>query len=358
MKQMNLSRIIGIPVLALVITGCGREQKEAAGDSFHSVYVVTPVPENGGATSVYSATVEEGKSVNASFKTGGQIRKVMADEGAYVRKGQVLAVLDDVDYRLQLRQLEVQTQQMAGEMKRLDEMFAKGNVAPNDYEKAKAGYEQLKTQLELVKNQLSYATLLAPSSGHIVERYLEEGEMAGAGTPVFRIIDSSSLEASVAVPSGIYAARSGILSCTGRTSLTGDTEIPLEIISFIPDADNNSLFRLRLRIPSSMNKTLTPGVSMSVSIVSAGGEGGGHTVPSRSILRKDGKSYVWTVSDKDSTLSMREVTLAGSHSGGSSTVAGLSGDETIVAAGVRHLSDKEKVKVIGDISELKDKVGL
>ena len=69
---------------------------------------------------------------------------------------------------------------MVSENARLDEMFKRNNVAPNDYEKAKAGLEQMKTQLEMTRNKLAYTRLEAPTSGYVVERFMEEGEMAGA----------------------------------------------------------------------------------------------------------------------------------------------------------------------------------
>lgn len=318
------------------------------------VYVAYPQASPSSASHSYTSTVEEGTSVNASFKTGGQIKRLGVKEGDYVRKGQTIAWLDDVDYRLSVGQLESQYEQMESEMKRLDEMFRRNNIAPNDYEKAKAGFAQLKAQLELTRNKLAYTRLEAPSSGYVVEKYMEAGEMAGAGTPVVRILDNSSLETSVALPAAIYTRRDEIAGCTATSAATGSRAIPLEIISFVPDADNNSLFRLRLRIPSSMHKVLVPGMNLTVEIAMQSGDADNVSmVPSRAIFDHNGSECVWVVNPADSTLSRREVKTVGAPVGDANLVAGLDGTEAIVAAGVRHLAEREKVAVLGDVSNLK-----
>ncbi|MDE7155699.1 MAG: hypothetical protein K2N79_05370, partial [Muribaculaceae bacterium] len=125
----------------------------------------------------------------------------------------------------------------------------------------------------------------------------------------------------------------------------------LDVINFVPDADNNSLFRLRLKIPASMQGKLLPGMNMTVNLqFNKTDNDNSYTIPSRAIFERNGKEYVWVVND--STLTAQEVTRVGNHKGKNSTVSGLKGNETIVAVGVHHLSDGEKVKIIGDINSL------
>ena len=226
--------------LALCVGACGGGNNDASSGRLAGVYTFRPEAGSDISTTSHTSTVEEGRSVNAGFKTGGQIKHLSVGEGDYVSKGQTLASLDDVDYKLQLQQLETQYDQVSSEIKRVEEMYRHNSVSQNDYEKAVAGLNQLKIQLDMVKNQLAYTQLTAPVSGHIVERYMEEGEMVGAGTPVFKIVDDASLEAAVALSPKAYSQKDRIVKCVGSSAVTGDTAIPLDIISFIPDADNNS----------------------------------------------------------------------------------------------------------------------
>ncbi len=337
-----------------MLTGCKGNGNTPQTDPAVSVYAFSPEGGADKSVSTLTSVIEEGRSVNAAFKTGGQIKRLTAGEGSYVAKGQVIGYLDDSDYKLQQSQLATQYDQVAAEVGRLEEMHRLKGVSDNDYEKALAGLEQLRLQLDLVNNQLSYTRLVAPVSGYVVERFMEEGEMVGSGTPVFKIVDTRGLEATVAMSAADYARRDKIVSCTGRSELTADTAIPLEIISFIPEGDSNALFKLRLRVPDSYRDRLLPGMNMAVDIVYGLPESKGLTrLPSRALFERGGKTMVWVINQTDSTLAAREVTLSGLSDGRYSMVSGLSGDELIVAVGVHHLSDGMKVRVIGSEEDIK-----
>lgn len=339
--------------LALCLGACAGGNNDTHKEQLTGVYTFRPEANTDISTTSHTSTVEEGRSVNASFKTGGQIRHLSVSEGDYVSKGQILARLDDVDYKLQLQQLETQYNQVSSEIKRIEEMYRHNSVSQNDYEKAVAGLRQLKIQLDMVKNQLAYTQLTAPVAGHIVEVYMEEGEMVGAGTPVFKIVDDASLEATVALSPKAYAQKDRIVRCLGSSAVTGDTAIPLDIISFIPDADNNALFKLRLKVPDAYRKRLLPGMNLNVDIYYQSDSADGLCrIPSRALFERDGHTFVWAVTD--SVLSAREVTVAGAPQDSYSMVRGLDGNEEIVAVGVHHLSDNQKVKVIGNIDKLRD----
>lgn len=354
MTKITYSTIV---ILSLCLVGCRNSHEDTGKERLASVYTFHPEGNTNISTTSHTSTVEEGRSVNVGFKTGGQIKHLSVNEGDYVKKGQTLATLDDVDYKLQLQQLETQYGQVSSEIKRIEEMYRHNSVSQNDYEKAVAGLNQLKIQLDLVKNQVAYTQLTAPVGGHIVERYMEEGEMVGTGTPVFKIVDDSGLEAAVALSPKAYSQKDRIVRCVGRSAVTGDREIPLDIISFIPDADNNSLFKLRLKVPDAYRSRLLPGMNLGVDIYyRTDSDDGLRRIPSRALFERDGHTYVWAVAD--SVLSAREVVTVGAPDGKYSMVKGLDDNDEIVAVGVHHLTDGQKVRVIGRVDNLKDKAVL
>ena len=308
--------------------------------------ILTEVETMGDQTSkTYSGVVEEGKSVNAAFMTGGKLQTLKVKEGDRVRKGQLLATLDDADYQIGANQLQVQYDQMTAEKKRMDEMYARHNVAPNDYEKFEAGYQQLKLQLDMMNNKLGYTKLYSPSDGFISYKYMQPGELVDAGTPIYKITDDTNLEVSADLPLSVYLNRGDIKKAYGIVPVLTE-KIPLKISSFTPDADNNQLYHMKLDVPSSFRKELTTGMNISVEIEMANDLQGETWIPSRSIFYDNGKSYVWIFNEKDSTLSRKQVTAVGSVRDNKSLVNGLSGDVRIVSAGVKQLKDGEKVNVI------------
>jgi multidrug efflux pump subunit AcrA (membrane-fusion protein) len=103
-----------IPMLAC----CSCSNQEQGKDAVvHSVLVVKPTLSSTTIAKSYSGVVAESKSVNAAFKTAGQISRTLVKEGDYVSQGQVIAVLDDVDYQLAAKEARIQYDQMASEIK-------------------------------------------------------------------------------------------------------------------------------------------------------------------------------------------------------------------------------------------------
>ena len=293
----------------------------------------------------YPGVVEEGSNVSAAFMADGKIGKILVKEGDRVSKGQLLASLDASDYRIGVSQLETQLNQMTKEKERMDAMYEKHNIAPNDYEKFEAGYEQLKLQLDLARRNLDYTNLYSPIDGYIVTKYMSEGELVGAGTPVFKIIDDSNLKAVADLPVSVYLNRDKITSING--TVPGIPEkIPLSLLSFTPDADNNMLYRMKLSIPATVSKELTSGMNISVEIEMAENDVTESIVPSRSLFKIDDTTYVWVFNSKDSTINKKPVTVEGSPIGKMSKVKGLRNGEEIVETGVRQLYEGEKVNVL------------
>lgn len=334
-------RII-IPILTITIACTGCRKEKTTDTQPRSVLLTHPQPLSTNSTTTYPGIVEEGASVNAAFMAEGKLAHVYVKEGDRVRKGQLLATLDDSDYIIGVSQLEAQLKQMTNEKERMDAMFARHNIAPNDYEKFTAGFEQLQLQLEMAKRKLDYTRLYSPSDGFVSAKYLNDGELVGAGTPVFNIVNDSQLLASVDLPVNVYLNRDKIDGYSGAVPGI-DKNIPLTLVSFSPDADNNMLYHLKLSIPVAIARQLTPGMNISVVIQTDENGQEGSLVPSRSIFSEDGKSYVWVYNAQDSTISKTQVVVKGSPIGKNSIVDGLDGEATIVEVGVRQLYEGEKV---------------
>ena len=310
-----------------------------------TVLLVTPISLNEISSGEYSGIIEEGKSVNASFMADGKIKSLFAKEGQRVKKGQLLAALDDSDYQIGVNQLKTQFEQMTREKKRMDEMFARHNIAPNDYEKFSAGYEQLKLQLDMAENKLSYTKLYSPSDGYVAEKFMEPGELVGAGTPVYKITDDSSLMAVVDLPVDIFIHRSNIISAEGYSPAIPDTPLPLAIESFTPDASNNMLYRMKLAIPSKYSSSLSPGMNIRIRIETKTGSKEGVKIPVRSVFDKDGHKYVWVYDSSDSSIYKKEVQVNGLPDGKYIEVSGINDKDEVVETGVKQLYEGEKVHV-------------
>ncbi len=338
-------------ILLALLSGCsGNGNGNGSTPSVRTVKTVHVERTGTGSTSVYSGMVKEANSINVGFKTAGQIEHINVKEGDYVRSGQLLASLDDSDYKLGVEALQIQYDQVSDEVSRLEELYGKRSVSANDYEKAKAGLAQLGIQLRINKNKLAYTKLYAPVSGYITSVNFAPSEMVDAGTPLFVMMDVSRMEVVADIPASDYQARADFRSFSCRSS-QGDTA-PLTLVSIAPKADGNQLYRMTLRYSGTQNAMATsflPGTNVEVVI---GREDSVESAESALVLpvaavRYDGsRAYVWTVAE-DSTLVRKDVSVRASETAYKVNVVGIGQGTEVVCAGAATLSQGEKVKIMG-----------
>lgn len=300
----------------------------------------------------FSGIVEEAKEISLGFKVAGQVSRIYVKEGDFIRRGQPVATLDDKDYKLGVEALQIQYDQLVGEMERMKKLHAGKSLSDNDYEKALAGLQQVKVQLQTALNKLEYTRLQAPVDGYVQHVNFEPSEMVDAGTPVIALLDMNGMEVKVDIPVEAYKRKERFGNIFCQSLLNGGKEQAMKIVSIVPKADGTQLYRMRLAFSETPENGLTAGMNVEVGIhLSASSDQSTFTLPLHCIFQEQKENFVWTV-DKDSVTHKTKVNLRGTDGSGQAIVtAGLKGDEQVVKAGVNALQDNEKVKVIDDASK-------
>lgn len=334
-----------------VMTGCGDKPEK---QPLHSVVLASPSAIGADTRNSYSGVVQEAHEIALGFKTPGELVRVVVKEGQYVRQGQLIATLDDADYKLGVEAAKVQYEQMKKETERLEKLHNARSLSDNDYDKAVSGLRQLKVQLQANRNKLDYTRLYAPVDGCVKSVNFSRGEMVDVGTPVITLLDLNGLEVELNVPLALYRQRERI----GRMvcHLPGDAGYTSEmkLLSVVPQSDGTQLYKMRLAFADAgVVKSVTAGMNVSVDVEIKESEVSEKvfTLPLRAVFREKGKPHVWVI-NADSTVAKREIALSGMDDRGRLiVVSGLDGDEQVVRAGVDALNEGEKVTVIGQPSE-------
>lgn len=348
---MKKNYYIGVAVMAL-LTACSKPSAQSD-EPVHSVMVVEPSGSKAEVQKTFSGVVEEGREIALGFKTAGQIASILVKEGDMVQKGQLIATLDDRDYRLGVEAARIQYEQTEREVARMKKLRDANSLSGNDYDKAVSGLEQLKVQLENNRNKLSYTKLYAPTSGYVQTVNNEVAEMVNAGMPIISLLDVKQMEVTFNIPTSLYLQKDHIEAFTCSGSFSHGQSIPVKLLSITPKADNNQLYKVRLGLNPSDAAGVTSGMNVEVKIdVKHAVSADEISVPLSAVLKDNGKTYVWVLDEKESTVSRKEVTT-GSLTGEAkiTIVSGLSGTEKIVKAGVGVLQEKEKVNVIDTPTE-------
>jgi multidrug efflux pump subunit AcrA (membrane-fusion protein) len=136
-------------------------------------------------------TVQSRHEVDQAFRVGGKVLQRRIEVGQTVGAGDILAVLDDTDYRLaeqaaqqQLISARAQAQQAASDRQRLEALKTDGSVSVSDDEHAHSGAvtarasaEAALRQLDLARDRLTYTVLRASQSGVVTALRFEVGQV-------------------------------------------------------------------------------------------------------------------------------------------------------------------------------------
>jgi len=210
-KDLSRAAVLAASLAALV-SACAPDKPPA--EALRAVRTAEIRYDKARETNRYVGTVQSRHEVNEAFRVGGKVLQRKVDVGQKVREGDVLALLDDTDYRQAeeaARQHHVatvaQARQAESDRKRLDALKIDGSVSVSDDEKAQTGHETASAtaeaaarQLELARNRLKYTVLRASRSGVVTAVRAEAGQVVAEGAPIVSIANEGEPEIVADVP--------------------------------------------------------------------------------------------------------------------------------------------------------------
>jgi len=112
-------------------------QREQQKETIRTVKVASAENYGEVKTATFPGKVKPASEVNLAFRISGPIAKIHVREGQFVRKGELLAEMDQRDYQLQLAATEAEYTQIKAEAERVIKLYEKQSVSENDYDKAR-----------------------------------------------------------------------------------------------------------------------------------------------------------------------------------------------------------------------------
>ena len=137
---------------------------------------------------------------NLAFEIPGKINVINVDIGDTVRKGQILAELDDREASAQLKQAKARYDLALQILNRYKDLRSEGHISIQDLDNANSEELIAKSQYEFFKVKLEQTKLIAPFDGVIQNRYLDRGSVINGGIPIVEILGSKNVEAHISIP--------------------------------------------------------------------------------------------------------------------------------------------------------------
>ena len=147
-----------------------------------------------------SGTILPDEEVELSFETSGKIVDINFTEGARVKKGELLAKINDRQLQAQLLKLQAQTKLTEEKEFRQRSLLEKDAISRESYDQIATELQEFEADILLVQARIAETELRAPFDGIIGLRLLSEGSYATPSTKIVRLVKIRPLKIEFSIP--------------------------------------------------------------------------------------------------------------------------------------------------------------
>ena len=361
MKTSIATALAALPIAAFV-SGCSPDKPPV--EVLRPVRIAEIRYDSTGDAHRYFGAVHSRHEVEHAFRVGGKVVQRRVDVGHTVREGDILAVLDDADYRLaheasqqQLIATTTQAGQAESDHRRLEALKADGSVSVSDDEQARSRAGQAKAaaaaearRLELARNRLAYTVLRASRSGVVTAVRAEVGQVVSEGQAVVTIASPGEPEIVVDVPEDHLAAFKASRFKAFLSAAPGET-FDLVLRELSPQA--MAVTRTyRARLKPAMPRPMPLGATATLVAEQAATNEAVAAIPSGAITQRTGQPAVWAVRVHGTGKATVELIPVNVHAyrNDDVLVSGPAAGTLVVAAGVHKMAPDLRVALPGGVA--------
>lgn len=195
-----LALLLGLTGCKLQTGGPGKDGKDASAPEAVPVEVAPVTRRTIAASYAGTAALEARGEAQVVAKTSGIALQVLADIGQHVNAGQTLLRIDRDRATLQAAQASSQVGKLEANYRRAVQLAEQKMVSANDVDQLRFDLANAREQLRMAQLELSYGNVTAPISGVIASRDIKPGNFVQINSPIFTVVDTSRLEATLNVP--------------------------------------------------------------------------------------------------------------------------------------------------------------
>jgi RND family efflux transporter MFP subunit len=227
--------------------------------------------------------VETDEDITLSAEMGGLITRINVKEGQTVRKGAIIATVDASVLSSNVQELQTQLEYAQYMLEKQEELQKRGVGSEFELETAKNQVNSLKATMQSLNTQRGKASIRAPFTGVVDQVFAKKGQMAGAASPIIRLVNNEQVDI-VSTISEKHLANVQV-GTPIRVSFPNymDTVLNLKVSNVGNYIEpTNRTFRVMAKVPD--NKMLLPNMLAEVSITDMKVDKG-MVIPSKSVLK-------------------------------------------------------------------------
>jgi RND family efflux transporter MFP subunit len=347
-------------VMAVALAGCNDSVAQKAVPS-RPVLVATAHYEAESPERSFVGTIKPRIEADMGFRVPGKVAKRLVEVGQNVDVGEPLATLDEVDLKLQAEQADAELHaatgvlaQAAAAETRAKDLRVKGWTTDAQLDQAKAAADEARARLnraersvDLTKNSLSYATLLADSRGVVTATLIEPGQVVASGQTAIRVARLAEKEAVVAIPETLVGrAKEGTATVTLWSE--PDKKYAAKLREIAPSADPATrTYLAKFSLPGADDR-VSLGMTATLTLADPATQRVAR-LPLSALFNEGGDPSFYVVDDRGD-VTLKPVTVKAFESNDVVITGGVDEGARVVALGVQKLDPTQKVKVVSSLS--------
>lgn len=306
------------------------------------VQVVNPLYGDISSFMLFSGNIDSEKTVDVYPMTNGIIEKIAFDEGDTVKKGDVLAVLDDREARINEEKSKIEFQKLKMEFTRQEEIYKRQLISKEAYDRLKFSLEQARLEWKQKKLFFSYTRIASPISGVVTARLIKVGNKINTTQLAFKVVQDKEKIVVVNIPEQekgqVYLKQDALV-------MNGGVEVKAKVKRMSPAIDPESgTFKVTLEVMDTGNN-MAVGQFVNVKIIKKVHKNV-LLLTKEALVYEGGKVFVFVL-DKDDKAMKKEITIGFDDGSRVEVMDGLQNDsDRVVTAGKSTLKNKTLVKII------------
>ena len=305
----------------------------------------------------YPATLEASQHADLAFRVGGQLDVLPAKAGLAVKKGDLLAQLDDRDYKNTVDERQARYDLAKIQHEQSSKLLKRQLSSQLQYDQTAAELKAARSALTAARDNLKYTKLLAPFDGVIARVDVENHQAIQAKTPIIELQNSSSMDVRFSIPESVVSQLKNAEDGVEEENVCGSVTFhshPNQLYKACHKEHESVADPLTRNYPTLFTLTETPqfavlpGMSASIKLdlspyMLESKKGDGLFLPIEAVFERDGKSLVWLV-DQDMRARKTEVIIGRVDEGLLQISGGIETGQQVIAAGVSYIQEGMLVK--------------
>jgi RND family efflux transporter MFP subunit len=351
---------LSLPLVAVALAGCNELAAEKAAPA-RPVLVATVHYEAESPERSFVGTIRPRIETDMGFRVPGKVAKRLVEVGQTVDVGQPLATLDEVDLKLQAEQADAEFHaatgvlaQAAAAETRAKDLRVKGWTTDAQLDQAKAAADEARARLnraersvDLTKNSLSYATLVADTRGVVTATLIDAGQVVASGQTAIRVARFAEKEAVVAIPETLVGrAKDGVATVSLWSEPNKKYAAKLREIAPAADPATRT-YLAKFSLPDA-GDTVSLGMTATLTLSDPATTRVAR-LPLSALFSESNEPSLYLVDDKGD-VTLKPVAVKSYESNDVVISAGVDEGAKVVTLGVQKLDPSQKVRVVSSLS--------